>query len=141
MRHLKGYRKLGRVTSHRLAMLRNMATSLVLHERIETTVPKAKELRGIVDRMITLGKRGDLHARRQALSYLYDDAAVSKVFSDLAERFKTRPGGYTRILKKGFRFGDGADMAFLELVDYRGVKEAAPTPEVKAPVAKKKAKS
>ena len=85
MRHLKGYRKLGRVTSHRLAMLRNMATSLVLHERIETTVPKAKELRGIVDRMITLGKRGDLHARRQALSYLYDDAAVSKVFSDLAE--------------------------------------------------------
>ncbi len=141
MRHLKGYRKLGRVTSHRLAMLRNMATSLVLHERIETTVPKAKELRGIVDRMITLGKRGDLHARRQALSYLYDDAAVSKVFSDLAERFKTRPGGYTRILKKGFRFGDGADMAFLELVDYQGAKQVAATPEVKAPVGKKKAKS
>jgi len=125
MRHLKGYRKLGRVTSHRLAMLRNMATSLVLHERIETTVPKAKELRGIVDRMITLGKRGDLHARRQALSYLYDDAAVSKVFSDLAERFKTRPGGYTRILKKGFRFGDGADMAFLELVDFQDQQKGA----------------
>ncbi|MCX6108602.1 MAG: 50S ribosomal protein L17 [Proteobacteria bacterium] len=141
MRHLKGYRKLGRVTSHRLAMLRNMATSLVLHERIETTVPKAKELRGIVDRMITLGKRGDLHARRQALSYLYDDAAVSKVFSDLAERFKTRPGGYTRILKKGFRFGDGADMAFLELVDFQGAKQVAATPEAKAPVGKKKAKS
>jgi len=141
MRHHKGYRKLGRVTSHRLAMLRNMATSLVLHERIETTVPKAKELRGIVDRMITLGKRGDLHARRQALSYLYDDAAVSKVFSDLAERFKTRPGGYTRILKKGFRFGDGADMAFLELVDYQGAKQVAATPAVKAPVGKKKAKS
>jgi len=125
MRHLKGYRKLGRVTSHRLAMLRNMATSLVLHERIETTVPKAKELRGIVDRMITLGKRGDLHARRQALSYLYDDAAVSKVFSDLAERFKSRPGGYTRILKKGFRFGDGADMAFLELVDFQDQQKGA----------------
>jgi len=125
MRHLKGYRKLGRVTSHRLAMLRNMATSLVLHERIETTVPKAKELRGIVDRMITLGKRGDLHARRQALSHLYDDAAVSKVFSDLAERFKTRPGGYTRILKKGFRFGDGADMAFLELVDFQDQQKGA----------------
>jgi large subunit ribosomal protein L17 len=100
-------------------MLRNMATSLVLHERIETTVPKAKELRGIVDRMITLGKRGDLHARRMAASYLFDDEAVSKVFGDLADRFRTRPGGYTRILKKGFRFGDGADIALLELVDYQ----------------------
>jgi len=119
MRHHKGYRKLGRVSSHRKAMLRNMATSLVLHERIETTVPKAKELRGIVDRMITLGKRGDLHARRMAASYLFDDAAVAKVFTDLAERFKTRPGGYTRILKKGYRFGDGADMAFVELVDFQ----------------------
>lgn len=118
MRHLNGYRKLGRESSHRRAMLRNMATSLVLHERIETTVPKAKELRGIVDRMITLGKRGDLHARRQAAGYLFNDEAVSKVFGDLAERFKNRPGGYTRILKKGFRFGDGADMALLELVDY-----------------------
>ena len=120
MRHLNGYRKLGRDSSHRRAMLRNLATSLVLHERIETTVPKAKELRGIVDRMITLGKRGDLHARRQAASYLFDDAAVSKVFSDLADRFRNRPGGYTRILKKGFRFGDGADMALLELVDSQG---------------------
>ncbi len=129
MRHHKGYRKLGRVSSHRRAMLRNMATSLVLHERIETTVPKAKELRGIVDRMITLGKRGDLHARRMAASYLFDDAAVAKVFSDLAERFKTRPGGYTRILKKGYRFGDGADMAFLELVDFQeknGLGQEAP---------------
>ncbi|MCX6105197.1 MAG: 50S ribosomal protein L17 [Proteobacteria bacterium] len=119
MRHLNGYRKLGRDSSHRRAMLRNMATSLVLHERIETTVPKAKELRGIVDRMITLGKRGDLHARRMAASYLFDDEAVSKVFGDLADRFRTRPGGYTRILKKGFRFGDGADIALLELVDYQ----------------------
>ena len=141
MRHLKGYRKLGRVTSHRLAMLRNMATSLVLHERIETTVPKAKELRGIVDRMITLGKRGDLHARRQALSYLYDDAAVSKVFSDLAERFKSRPGGYTRILKKGFRFGDGADMAFLELVDFQDQQKGAVVAAAATGKSKKPAKA
>lgn len=138
MRHLNGYRKLGRESSHRRAMLRNMATSLVLHERIETTVPKAKELRGIVDRMITLGKRGDLHARRQAAGYLFNDDAVSKVFGDLAERFKNRPGGYTRILKKGFRFGDGADMAFLELVDYAVAgAETAEKPKAKAKKAAK----
>jgi large subunit ribosomal protein L17 len=115
-----------------------MATSLVLHERIETTVPKAKELRGIVDRMITLGKRGDLHARRQAAGYLFNDEAVIKVFGDLAERFKNRPGGYTRILKKGFRFGDGADMALLELVD-RSVPGAEPVEKAKVK-AKAKAK-
>ena len=138
MRHLNGYRKLGRESSHRRAMLRNMATSLVLHERIETTVPKAKELRGIVDRMITLGKRGDLHARRQAAGYLFNDEAVIKVFGDLAERFKNRPGGYTRILKKGFRFGDGADMALLELVD-RSVPGAEPVEKAKVK-AKAKAK-
>lgn len=120
MRHLNGYRKLGRDSSHRRAMLRNMATSLVMHERIETTLPKAKELRGVVERMITLGKRGDLHARRMAASYLFDDAAVKKVFSDLASRFQDRPGGYTRIIRKGARFGDGADMALLELVDFEG---------------------
>lgn len=145
MRHLNGYRKLGRDSSHRRAMLRNMATSLVLHERIETTVPKAKELRGIVDRMITLGKKGDLHARRMAASYLFDDEAVSKVFGDLADRFRTRPGGYTRILKKGFRFGDGADIALLELVDFQakgaGVGEAAQaTAKATKPKAKKVAK-
>jgi len=142
MRHGHGYRKLGRVSSHRRSMLRNMATSLLVHERIETTVPKAKELRGIVDKMITLGKRGDLHARRQAASYLFSDEAVKKVFSDLASRFKDRPGGYTRILKKGYRFGDGADMAFLELVDYdhAGVKvEEAPAATAADPE-KKKAK-
>lgn len=141
MRHGHGYRKLGRVSSHRRAMLRNMATSLVLHERIETTVPKAKELRSIVDKMITLGKRGDLHARRQAASYLFSDEAVKKVFAELAPRFKDRPGGYTRILKKGYRFGDGADMAFLELVDFEhdGAKDAAP--EAAAPTKKKKAKT
>ena len=141
MRHGHGYRKLGRVSSHRRSMLRNMATSLLVHERIETTVPKAKELRGIVEKMITLGKRGDLHARRQAASYLFSDEAVKKVFSDLASRFKDRPGGYTRILKKGYRFGDGADMAFLELVDYElagsKVEEA---PAAAAAPEKKKAK-
>lgn len=135
MRHNNGYRKLGRESSHRRAMLRNMATSLMLHERIETTLPKAKELRGIVDRMITLGKRGDLHARRMAASYLFDDAAVKKVFSDLADRFKDRPGGYTRILKTGFRFGDGANLATMEFVDY--VKGSQNAPEDKA-VPKKK---
>ena len=146
MRHLNGYRKLGRDSSHRRAMLRNMATSLVLHERIETTVPKAKELRGIVDRMITLGKRGDLHARRMAASYLFDDEAVSKVFGDLADRFRTRPGGYTRILKKGFRFGDGADVALLELVDFQskgvgGDEVAAAAAKSPKPKAKKGTKS
>lgn len=118
MRHLGGYRKLGRKSAHRRALLRNMATSLVLHERINTTLPKAKELRGVVEKMISLGKRGDLHARRQAASYFFDDEAVSKVFSNLASRFKERTGGYTRILRRGVRRGDNAEMAILELVDY-----------------------
>jgi large subunit ribosomal protein L17 len=95
-----------------------MATSLVLEERINTTLPKAKELRGVVEKMISLGKRGDLHARRQAAAYLFDDEAVSKVFSKLATRFKDRPGGYTRILRRGMRRGDNAEMAIVELVDY-----------------------
>ena len=147
MRHLNGYRKLGRVSSHRRAMLRNMTTSLVIHERIETTVPKAKELRGLVEKMITLGKRGDLHARRQAASYMFDDEAVKKVFSDLATRFKDRNGGYTRILKKGPRFGDGADMAYLELVDYvtdstgKKVDPSEKPVAAKAPKAEKAAKA
>jgi len=117
MRHLHGYRKLGRTTTHRKALLRTLATSLVMHERINTTLPKAKELRGVVERMITLGKRGDLHARRQAASWFFNEDAVSKVFSDLASRFKTRPGGYTRIIRKGPRFGDGAQEAIIELLD------------------------
>lgn len=138
MRHLNGYRKLGRDSSHRRALLRNMATSLVLHERIQTTLPKAKELRSIIDKMITLGKRGDLHARRQAASYLFDDAAVAKVFADLAKRFKDRPGGYTRILKTGVRFGDGADLATMQLVDFGEAGEkAAKAPKVEAKAAKK----
>ena len=98
-------------------MFRNMATSLLKHEQIETTVPKAKELRGVVERMITLGKRGDLHARRQALSYLVDDAVVRKLFDTLGPRYAERPGGYTRVLRAGFRYGDSAPMAIIELVD------------------------
>jgi large subunit ribosomal protein L17 len=100
-------------------MLRNLATSFLDHGKIKTTLPKAKELRGIVEKMITLGKRGDLHARRQVESYLFDTDVCKKVFKDYAGRFEKRPGGYTRIVKLGARFGDGAEMCNLELVDYR----------------------
>lgn len=117
MRHRSGYRKLNRTPSHRKAMFANMASSLITHEQITTTLPKAKELRRIADRMITLGKKGALHHRRQALSFLRDDAAVAKLFGALAERFKDRPGGYTRVLKAGFRYGDAAPMAVIELMD------------------------
>jgi large subunit ribosomal protein L17 len=99
-------------------MLRNLASSLVLHERIDTSLVKAKEIRSIVEKMVTLGKRGDLHARRRAASYLFDNEATSKLFGDLAERFKNRPGGYTRILRRGVRFGDGTKLATIEFVDY-----------------------
>ncbi|MBR46942.1 MAG: 50S ribosomal protein L17 [Rhodospirillaceae bacterium] len=117
MRHRNSGRKLNRTSSHRKAMFRNMATALLKHEQIKTTLPKAKELRPVVERMITLGKRGNLHARRQALSYLRDEKIVSKLFEDLAERYGDRQGGYTRVLKAGFRYGDSAPMAFIELVD------------------------
>jgi len=117
MRHRNGARKLNRTSSHRKAMFSNMAVSLVTHEQINTTLPKAKDLRRIADKMISLGKRGTLHARRQAYSYLRDDAAVSKLFGALAERYKDRPGGYTRVLKAGFRYGDSAPMAVIEFVD------------------------
>ena len=117
MRHRMSGRKLNRTSSHRKAMLSNMAVSLLTHEQIQTTVFKAKELRRVVDRMITLGKRGSLHARRQAFAYLRDDDAVSKLFSALAERYKERPGGYTRVLKAGNRYGDCAPMAVIELVE------------------------
>jgi large subunit ribosomal protein L17 len=130
MRHLNGYRKLGRESSHRRAMLRNLATSFLLNGKIKTTLPKAKELKGIVEKMITLGKRGDLHARRQVEAYLFDSKASKKVFQVYANRFSQRPGGYTRIVKFGPRFGDGADMCSLELVDFREV-EGAVTAEVK----------
>ena len=117
MRHRLGLRKLNRTSSHRKAMLSNMAVSLLIHEQINTTLPKAKEMRRIADKMISLGKRGDLHARRQAFAYLRDEAAVAKLFGGLADRYKERPGGYTRVLKAGFRYGDAAPMAYIELVD------------------------
>ncbi len=108
--------KLGRNSSARKALLRSMVTSLLLHERIETTEPKAKELRRVTDKMITLGKRGDLHARRQALAYVRDEGVVAKLFSEIAERYADRDGGYTRILKISPRQGDNAPMALIELV-------------------------
>jgi len=117
MRHRKGPRKLNRTSSHRKAMFANMSAALIKHEQIVTTLPKAKELRSIVDKLITLGKRGDLHARRQALSTIKDRVLVEKMFSTLAERYADRPGGYTRVLKAGFRHGDNAPMAIIELVD------------------------
>jgi len=110
-------RKLNRTGQHRKAMFANMASSLIKHEQIVTTLPKAKELRRIVDRLVTLGKRGDLHARRQAAALIRDNTMVQKLFGELAERYKTRPGGYTRVLKAGFRYGDMAPMAVIELVD------------------------
>ncbi len=117
MRHRHGARKLNRTASHRKAMFVNMAVSLLTHEQIKTTLPKAKELRRVADKMITLGKRGTLHARRQAFSYLRDDDTVAKVFGVLADRYKERAGGYTRVLKAGYRYGDSAPMAVIELVD------------------------
>jgi len=118
MNHGHGYRKLGRESSHRKALLRNLATSFLEHGKITTTVPKAKELRSVVEKMITLGKRGDLHARRQVESVLFSSDVSRKVFADLANRFKTRNGGYTRIVRLGERFGDGAEMCNFELVDF-----------------------
>ena len=117
MRHRHGGRKLNRTSSHRRAMFRNMATALLKHEQIRTTLPKAKALRVVVERMITLGKRGDLHARRRALGYLNDETVVRKLFDTLGPRYTERPGGYTRVLKAGFRYGDSAPMALIELVD------------------------
>ena len=117
MRHGMSGRKLNRTSSHRKSMFANMAVSLLKHEQIKTTLPKAKDLRRVVDRLITLGKRGDLHARRQAMSVLRDRTIASKLFGELAERYKDRPGGYTRVLKAGFRYGDMAPMGVIELVD------------------------
>jgi large subunit ribosomal protein L17 len=110
-------RKLNRTKSHRRALFANMAVALITHEQIKTTLPKAKDLRSIVDKMITLGKRGDLHARRQAMATLRDEAAVKKLFDVLGPRYNERNGGYTRVLKAGFRYGDAAPMAFIELVE------------------------
>jgi len=117
MRHRRGLRRLNRSSSHRKAMFANMTVSLLTHEQIKTTLPKAKELRSFADKMITLGKKGTLHARLQAFSFLRDDDAVAKLFETLADRYKDRPGGYTRVLKSGFRYGDSAPMAIIELID------------------------
>jgi len=117
MRHGNGYRKLNKTSTHRKAMFSNMTTSLIIHEQIKTTLPKAKELRRFIDKMISLGKKGSLHDRRRAFAFLRDDAAVAKLFSTLAERYQDRPGGYSRVLKAGFRYGDSAPMAVIELVD------------------------
>jgi large subunit ribosomal protein L17 len=117
MRHAHGYRKLNRTAEHRKAMFSNMACSLIEHEQIKTTLPKAKEMKRIADKLISLGKRGDLHARRLAAAQLKQDAAVKKLFETLAPRYAERQGGYTRVLKAGFRYGDMAPMAILEFVE------------------------
>jgi large subunit ribosomal protein L17 len=150
MRHRVAHRKLGRTTPHRIALLRNLATSLILHERIVTTLPKAKELRPFVEKVITLGKMGTLHARRLASTYFHAGntgraaltgrkqkpaepqagvKAVGKLFDEVAKRFETRPGGYTRIVKLGNRRGDGAEIAIIELVDSKPEPLASQTPQ------------
>jgi large subunit ribosomal protein L17 len=117
MRHGFRGRRFNRTSEHRKAMFANMSAALLKHEQIITTLPKAKDLRPVVEKLITLGKRGDLHARRLAMSQIRDAAIVKKLFETLGPRYKTRPGGYTRVLKAGFRYGDNAPMAVIELVD------------------------
>lgn len=127
MRHRHSGRKLNRTSAHRKATFRNLAAALIKHERIRTTLPKAKELRPIVERLVTLAKQDTLHARRTAMSRLPRDADIAKLFGPLSERFAARPGGYTRIVRAGHRYGDAADMAYIEFVDR--------TPVARAPVA------
>jgi large subunit ribosomal protein L17 len=129
MRHRKSGRQLGRNTHHRRALFRSLVTSLLEHERIETTEAKAKEVRILADRIITLGKRGDLHARRRALAYVRTSEVVGKVFSDLAGRFAERPGGYTRLIKTRRRIGDAARMVVIELVARAASKKDVPAAE------------
>jgi len=117
MRHGMSGRKLGRKSAHRKSMFANLANALIKHEQVTTTLPKAKDLRPVVEKLVTLGKRGDLHARRQVLSMLKDNDITTKLFSVLAERYKTRQGGYIRVLKAGFRYGDNAPLAIIEFVD------------------------
>jgi large subunit ribosomal protein L17 len=132
MRHRMSGRKLNRTSSHRKAMFGNMACALIKHEQITTTLPKAKDLRPVVEKLITLGKRGDLHARRQAIRVLGDEKIADKLFTTLAERYAKRAGGYTRVLKAGFRYGDSAPMALIEFVerdpDAKGL-DSGPVPE------------
>ena len=122
MKHRVVGRRLDRTTEHRTAMLRNLVTSLLDHERIKTTAPKAKELKRFADKIITLGKKGTAHARRTAAADVRDTAVLEKLFGDVAERFKSRPGGYTRIIRVGNRVGDNAEMAYIELVDRKKAK-------------------
>jgi large subunit ribosomal protein L17 len=129
MRHLKAGRQLSRNSAHRWALMRNLITALLREEKIQTTDPKAKELRRWADRVITLGKRGNLHARRQALGIVQDKAVVRKLFDTIAPRFKDRPGGYTRIIKLGIRRGDAAQMALIELVSVEAEKQVRKTSE------------
>jgi large subunit ribosomal protein L17 len=136
MRHLKAGRKLGRTSAHRKALFRNLVGALIQRERISTTLAKAKELRGKVEKTITLGKKGTLHARRQAFKLAPQKETVQKVFGPLAERYANRPGGYTRIIKIGPRKGDNAPMAYIELVDREG---DAPAPEKRKSTVKKEA--
>jgi len=123
MYHGKAGRKLGRTSSHKEAMFRNMVTSVIKHERIRTTDSKAKEVRKLAEKMITLGKKGSLHARRQALAFVRDKALVSKLFGELTERYRKRAGGYTRIIKVGYRFGDNAPVSILEFIPEEKKKE------------------
>jgi large subunit ribosomal protein L17 len=117
MRHGNAHRKLNRTAEHRRAMFANLAAALIKHEQITTTLPKAKDLRPIVEKLVTLGKRGDLHARRQAIAEIRDAAMVKKLFTVIGPRYKERDGGYTRVLKAGFRYGDSAPVAIIEFVD------------------------
>ena len=117
MRHRNAFRKLNRTATHRSALFASLATALIKHEQIVTTLPKAKDLRRVADRLITLAKKGDLHARRLAYARIRDEAMVAKLFNTLGPRYAERPGGYTRVMKAGFRYGDSAPMAVIELVD------------------------
>ncbi len=126
MRHQKGVKKLGRNGAHRKALMRNLATALFRHERIETTEVKAKALRSYADKLITLGKKGDLAARRLAAEDVHDHEILKKLFDEIGPRFKERAGGYTRVLKTGTRRGDAAETALIELVDYKAAAAAAP---------------
>lgn len=129
MRHRVAGRKLNRSPAHRRALLRNLVTALLEHERIRTTDPKAKELRRIADRVITLGKRGSLHARRRAAAYVQKRSVVKKLFDEVAPRFANRPGGYTRVIKIGPRLGDAADESIVELTEHASVEEATDAPK------------
>jgi large subunit ribosomal protein L17 len=137
MRHGKVHRKLNRTAEHRRAMFANMAAALIKHEQIVTTLPKAKDLRPIVEKLVTLGKRGDLHARRQAVAELRDQAMVKKLFDVLGPRYKERSGGYTRVLKAGYRYGDSAPVAVIEFVD----RDLEAKGQDSGPVAEKKAEN